>query len=868
MSKNYLDIAANGNLVKKSIEELCYAISQNPEENSGKYFKLRYDTDNEHTNELDRVSIVLETIKPEMPKINGELGQVLINDGNNWISPSEIFFSSNENETRVGPDLVGKEKKKFLLSSNPLFKTNENGDSVEGESFRLSLSDSAGAYFQDSSLLYLSGRSQARFSDTSILSMINNSKLSISGNSSTIISNSADTKIKEYTTINIAGQSKIDITGKHLTALDGDTRFTMHDNSAMDLTRDAQIFAHGPVQLHIDDGKYYSRITVYSRLYYSDIGGRPSPDLTAEEIRTNAATSFSFSSSGYSSIEELLAAGYVLEENNSFSKYSTYYYLSDTFVSTDMKDHYSGNNSTDSYLNAAAIRMHDKALLSMDSGASIIAHDTPQIYFEDNAKAYVRGNSVTEINGNAKTRIIDDAYINISNGSLTLQNKGGYDSCLHMNGGTILFNTGDVSKVPYDPYLLAESNQITFIGQAATGAKRESEYYNYPNPPEFLTPKMVKFEGSFTFIDPKATESVRWFEDFTESNKEALISALSSSEYNIHTNVVQGSSSVTSKKIDTGYSYTVSNFYYGQGSTDVFGDLNDLVPENNNPRFKIANESMIVIDTDSDDGANYIRIGAADKLLQIIKMGNIFEQMTGNAHSEMHDDSCFIMRGTTTKVPWKEGMKPDQWTKTHLDKSWYRPITTDNGPLFSMYDKSQFIMRGNWDYSEEYSIYSSNFTFIDENIEIAPVSIETMTEETRKKFFNAINKTQLDAGEYTLYNNLKDAYDEETGELLTTISSTLNPDGGLSLTISKFKYNSVPENWNESLEKVEGQSLLEVIENAEVRIKGDSVFKMNDFSIVATSEGISFGNGENSVTFSIEELKKLKTFLSNSEIEE
>ena len=83
MSKNYLDIAANGNLVKKSIEELCFAISQNPEENSGKYFRLRYDTENEHTNELDRVSIVLEAIKPEMPKINGELGQILINDGNN-----------------------------------------------------------------------------------------------------------------------------------------------------------------------------------------------------------------------------------------------------------------------------------------------------------------------------------------------------------------------------------------------------------------------------------------------------------------------------------------------------------------------------------------------------------------------------------------------------------------------------------------------------------------------------------------------------------------------------------------------------------------------------------------------------------------
>lgn len=835
-SKNYLDIAASGELVKKSIEEICHVISQNPEENSGKYFKLKYDTENEHTNELDRVSIVLETIDSDLPKINGNLGQLIMSDGNGWAKTSNLIssYDSSTKETRIGP----------FLSTNKFLITGSSTHPGDSSTYNLSLS----------------GRTNIAASGYSILNMSGSSSLKMSDYSHAYFKNSG--------ILQLSGKSNVSFDSNNLTSLDGNTRFTMHDNSAMDLTRDAQIFAHGPVQLHIDDGKYYSRITVYSRLYYSDIGGRPSPDLTAEEIRTNAATSFSFSNSGYSSIEELLAAGYVLEENNSFSKYSTYYYLSDTFVSVDMKSNYSGYNSTESYLNGAAIRMHDKALLSMGSGASIVAHDTPAIYFEDNARTYIRGDSFLEINGTSKTYIRDNANINMyNNATLTLQNNSTYDPCLCMNGGTILFNANDNGNIPYDPYLIAEPNQITYIGQAATGVNKTS-YYNSPKSPAFFTPKMIKFEGSFTFTDSKATESVRRFDDFTDSNRTALISALRAAGYGDYNTIVKGSSSVTSTKLEKGYSYTVSNFYYSQGGTDVFGDLMDLVPENNNPRFRIANESMIVVDTSSGSGANYIRIGAADKLLQIIKMGNIFEQMTGNAHSEMHDNSCFIMRGKTTTVPWAEGMRPSTYTKTHLDKTWRRPIETEDSPLLSLYDSSQFIMRGRWNYSKDFSIYSNTFTFIDTEISEPPTSIASMAEGTKEKFFNTLNESSFSGYGYSRYNNLRDAYDVETGELLTTIITTENADGGFSISVSNFEYNDVPEGWSESLKKIEGQSLLEVVEDAEVRISGNSILKMNDFNIEATSEGISFGDGTEKVTFSIEELKKLKTFLSNSEIEE
>lgn len=786
-SKNYLDIAASGELVKKSIEEICHVISQNPEKNNGKYLQLIYDSENEYTNELDRVFIALSTVEQEevnIPEIEGELGQLIINNGEKWISPSEIFCSSNDTESRIGPDLA-KSNNKLVLSNNPLFKTDDDGNSIESNTYRLILSDTAKAYLQDSSMLYLAGTSQTRVEGSSTISLRDKAVVTASGSSSISGSGSSKTTLKDYAEFATAGQSKtkftdnanVSFSGNNLTSLDGSTRFVMHDNSAMDLTRNAQIFAHGPVQLHIDDGKYYHEIEVRSTLKYSNIGGRPTPDLTPEEIRTNPATTFSFYSSddddNYSSLEELIAAGYVFKINNSFNKYGSYYYLSDTFISVNMKSYYSGYNSTDSYLNAAAVRIHDKALLSMDGGASIIAHDASKIYFEDNATAYIRGDSFLEINGTSKTYIRDNANINMyNNATLTLQGDNAYDPCLCMNGGTILFNAHDQSEIPYDPYLIAEPNQITYIGQAASGVNKTSNY-NYPKSPEFFTPKMIKFEGSFTFTDTKATESVRWFDDFTDSNKSALISALRAAGYGDYNTIVKGSSSVTSKKLDTGYSYTVSNFYYSQGGTSVFGNLNDLVPENNNPRFRIANESMIVVDTSSGSGANYIRIGAADKLLQIIKMGNIFEQMTGNAHSEIHDNSKFIMRGPSNH-PWAGT------TNGHCNESWVTPIKPTSSPVLGMYDVSQFIMRGKWEYNEE----------------------------------------------------------------------------------------DKPEGWNSTIEKIDGQPLLEIIEDAEVRISGNSILKMNDFNIEATSEGISFGSGENSVTFSIEELKKLKTFLSNSEIGE
>lgn len=233
----------------------------------------------------------------------------------------------------------------------------------------------------------------------------------------------------------------------------------------------------------------------------------------------------------------------------------------------------------------------------------------------------------------------------------------------------------------------------------------------------------------------------------------------------------------------TGDSVWGSPSTYGAFSSEIFGNKESLIPSNKNTRINIADETMIMIDAANGGGANWIKIGADyDELLQISLTGNIFHQMTGNAHSEIHDNSKFIMRGpiqSSSIYPWNEGFKSDDYRGSHLGEDWTRPIKPTNSPVLGMYDVAQFMMRGVWN-----------------------------TESEDK-----------------------------------------------------------PLDWNEHLEKIEDQPVVEIIENADIRIYGTSELKLDSFNIIANSNGITFGDGteENNVTFSISELKKLKSFLTNSD---
>lgn len=235
----------------------------------------------------------------------------------------------------------------------------------------------------------------------------------------------------------------------------------------------------------------------------------------------------------------------------------------------------------------------------------------------------------------------------------------------------------------------------------------------------------------------------------------------------------------------------------------------------------------------------------------ILFNNNMFLQMTGNAHSEMHDNSCLIMRGpkNNSKV---DGSSDNYSENTHLNKEWVTTIKADGSPVIGMYDISQFTMRGRWNPITTDRVYLTNaeleniWTDFDKN------AVDTYTianlPETVKNYI-------LSKKDYL--KDIEDLYDESNSNLLKTKFTYSNYSNTLSITNIKATLDL-------EIKKISGQPVLEIIDDSEVRINGNSVFKLNDFIIEANHDGINFSNGNDTVTFSITELQKLKELIQNN----
>lgn len=90
---------------------------------------------------------------------------------------------------------------------------------------------------------------------------------SLVGSGVKIIKNEEDTTIDNSSEkgIKILNESsELFIGGNNLTSLDGDTRFTMHDDSKLDITKGATSFMHGKMALIMDDGTGTSNSTKWT----------------------------------------------------------------------------------------------------------------------------------------------------------------------------------------------------------------------------------------------------------------------------------------------------------------------------------------------------------------------------------------------------------------------------------------------------------------------------------------------------------------------------------------------------------------------------------------------------------------------------
>lgn len=792
--KNYLDIAATAEQVKKGIEEVVEALTSDILENNGKVFTLEVaeDLNEESTAEelLEGVKIRLQMVRAIAPiKVN--LGEIPIGDGSDWLRKSYLYsslFSTSDasngayTEVRFGPDIInepripypngqiGYPSSRFVISGNPLAVEDETNISTssdtrvkanDAKTFKLTLAEQAQAVLEDNSRFNMAGKahltangaSEVRFSDQACL-----------------IADSSGLRFS---------QDNGWYNGRFI--------FT---NSKMDINNGAEVYIHNTAQINIDGG--------LSRDAYAKLIMHGACTINMDDGKT---------SKGYS---------------------------------------YTGNSGGSEGIQHATLKIHDKACLNLNKGAYIFGSDTAQAYFENDSEFYMQGGKM---------------YMN---GGLLQFNIMGheYEPCICMNGGgTLLFNANDNTSssldyshgaTDYDPCLIANPTSLVFMGQGSKGAGSYG-----PDGIQWGLPRHIFIEEGFSIQDSEATSRIYNIKDLPDEYNQIFVNIINATGKYKEIRKISNGSISSSALVGGGYKYTISDFFAEttEGSASTFGNISVLCPANKNPRIQIADETMIIIDAASGLGANYIKIGAdKNSLLQISLTGNIFQQMEHNSHSEMHHNSKFIMRGKGADYGWQE--KSNIWyineEYSHLGQDWTRPVrpVENDSPVLGIYDVAQFTMRGVWNTDDNWTLANSyTLSNWDTTLPI-PTSVEELPEEFKQKLISASGTKVRD-------------YKDEDGNILTTFTLTET-----NLKVANYEYSTKPLDWNEHLDKIEDQPVVEIIENADVRIYGNSELKLTDYSIVANSEGFTFKDNSagEEVSFSISELKELKKLLSGATI--
>lgn len=347
------------------------------------------------------------------------------------------------------------------------------------------------------------------------------------------------------------------------------------------------------------------------------------------------------------------------------------------------------------------VRLHDKALLEINKGASITATNTARAAFEAGTFTMQKGV------GNPFDNAVPFIYLNNNAGII----MGGTDSTstgdlmnsprLIMNGGMILFNGTEIfdgiEGRTYDPALVCGPTDIYFRGQGA-------EVFS-PAKTDFYTPLRVPSLGPWTELNPK----------------------------------------------------------------------------NRDPRFKIADENIIVIDGDSGTGSNWIKVGANNGGQNIININD-------NVYHEQSANSIFCMRGNLKYG----GISPHIVTR-YREENFTGAVQKD-GAIFDMEGTPVFIMRNSaptMNLNEDGTIidYATNFVEYIEGME----TLEYMKENLGSPFFGM-----------------------ETG--------------------------------------------------ASVLLQNGAQLNMDGAAIISNENGFTFKIGEDSETFTMDELHQLKALLTNSTI--
>ena len=638
------------------------------------------------------------------------------------------------------------------------------------------------------------------------------------------MSDTAKLSCRETSNVNIYGSSRTNIYGSaQITARDssqtfmlGSARTEFSDSAKTTMTGTSWTVIGGNSRIAVDGS---ARLTIH---------GAPAIDITGESVY-NSSTGFWTEGQGQYENPNIFIHDFVYinidngKNNNVHGGYNYTY----TQAQTDCKGRWPyGLHSIDyRHRYAATILIHDFPCIEISQMAWIHCAGTSFFGMEGHSTLSLKDNALIEMQNDAMLEIKDTSGLMLEEGSIfhmkTYEEKKPPRAFMC---GPCYFSMQTYDSQQAGPAFVVEDKALYYLGDGYVPS------------------------NSNTSMDGRWRGVTGWGE-------------LISDRLN--------SNSLTTVKDYWGEDVLVYDFH------NIKGSSNKLIP-----CVKIGGNITLNLDTSSPNGV-YIKVGNPtnskydDYRINVFLEGDTFIrtgehnkidlnggwfQTTGNPHTEIHNNTRFIFRGNLTEpVPWLDGLKFETVKKGTNGETYEwesfnssRHVKPADSPVAQMYDSSNFCMRGVWKVPEEFektvtltitkddhsSIYD---TLKDKTGPIQVTEVHPGLDEDLKKVYAAKPYDSSDTRGFCVESEdgtkeyVPNSFMEEISSVKSIGSVEKDKKGNIILKEVKISVKpKKPAKWNDRAIKEPNNPLLEVIENAEVRIRGNVYIDISD-------EGISIG---------------------------
>lgn len=466
------------------------------------------------------------------------------------------------------------------------------------------------------------------------------------------------------------------------------------------------------------------------------------------------------------------------------------------------------------------------------SGGDIKADGSPKIHIQDNPKIEIRNACTVDISGTGIFRIANSGHFLCESAGQIHYGGGGHNNFIH--NGYINITNGTSDYDSYCPHYnpSTDSNLLRLEIHAAPniqiGGRTQIQHHGYA---------LHRMEGLSLF---------QMHTNFSSSTQKSDVENTKGPFFNFDNKQLTFSTK--------GCKLFTSNCVVGNSGWENSASPSMIQQREPQASGFIEGNSHITI---NGGGTMYIEFAnVSGNFAQFYYQGNSFAQYSGTQHTERHDGSNFIMRGTFKEInaytkellpPWYDGHKTkDTRRESHLGLSWGRgEILFRNAPDFELYDGSKLWMRGCW---------------AEDNSASGLIQFKTNKHQTDfKELDDVLKDDDFRAAMEAENMEFVSWHDGDKSDSRITVSES-GKEGELN-TCYVYGFEYKLKNWNPHPAKISGNPLMEIIEDAEIRQYGDTKFILIDKDTTIDEEeylaGLTIKIGNESAHFTMAKLIEL-----------